>query len=79
MTTLEDNRIWLDLEASNLTFRAGQFLEKLLRDRGIERTRSSESSVVRADAIRACIDESLLEELRKHLNERTEQESRNAA
>jgi len=79
MTTLEDNRIWLDLESSNLAFRAGQFLERRLVDRGIERTRSSESSVVRADAIRTCMDESLLEELRTFLNERTEQESRNAA
>lgn len=79
MSTLENGRILLDMEASNLAFRAGQFVEKLLRDRGIERTRSSESSVVRADAITACIDESLLEELRTHLNERTEQEPRNAA
>ena len=79
MSTVEDRRILLDLEASNLAFRAGQFLEKRLRDRGIDRTRSSGSSVVRVDAIRTCLDESLLEELRTHLNERPEQEPRNAA
>lgn len=79
MSTVEDLPIVLDRQAGDLAFQAGQFVAKLLRDRGIERTRSSESSIVRADDIRACIDDSLLEELKNHLNERRGQDSRNAA
>ena len=79
MSPLENGRIFFDADASTLAFRAGQLVEKLLLDRGLELTRSSQSSIVTPDTIESCINESLLEDLRNHLNERTEQESRNVA
>ena len=79
MSTLADGRIFFNNDASTLAFRAGQLVEKLLLDRGLERTRSSDSSIVTADVIQACVDESLFEELKKHLHERAEQEPRKVA
>ena len=79
MSTLENGRILFDDAAGTLAFRAGQLVEKLLLRRGLELTRSSDSLIVTADTIEACINESLLEDLRGHLDERAEQESRKVA
>jgi hypothetical protein len=79
MSPLENGPIYFDADASTLAFRAGQLVEKLLLDRGLELSRSSESSIVTAGTIEACIDESLLKDLRRHLNERAEQEPRKVA
>lgn len=79
MSPLENARILFDANASNLAFRAGQLVEKLLLDRGLEVARSSQASIVTRDTIESCINDSLLEDLRKQLNERAEQESRKVA
>lgn len=79
MSSLENARILFDPDAGTLAFRAGQLVEKLLLDRGLEVARSSQASIVTPGAIESCINDSLLEDLRKHLNERAEQESRKVA
>jgi len=79
MSPLENGRIFFDADASTLAFHAGQLVEKLLLNRGLELTRSSDSSIVTVDTVEACIDESLLEDLRRQLDERTEQEPGKAA
>jgi hypothetical protein len=75
----ENDRVFFDVDASTLAFRAGQLLEKLLLDRGIEVARASQSVVVTSEDIQSCIDDSLLVQLREHLHERSEQESREVA
>ena len=79
MSALENDRIFFDADASTLAFRAGQLVEKLLLDRGLELARESQSAVVTPENIQSCLDDSLLEQLREHLHERGEQESRKVA
>ena len=64
MSSLENGRILFDGDASTLAFRAGQVVERLLLQRGLERARSSESPIVTADTIEACINEFSLDDLR---------------
>jgi hypothetical protein len=79
MSPLENGRIFIDTDASTLAFRVGQLVEKLLMDRGLKLARAAQTSVITADDIESSIDDSLLEDLKKHLNEPAEQESREAA
>lgn len=70
---------YIDNAAGDLAFHAGQLVEKLLLDRALTMSRTSATSIVTADILQACIDESLVEDLRKHLHERAEHESRKIA
>lgn len=81
MSQVEEKRIVVHVDAGTLAFRAGQLIEKILWDRGIERAGKSRSSIVTPEDIQSCLDDdSLLEELRRRLNdERAEHESRNVA
>ena len=79
MSSVANDRILLEMSASTLAFRAGQLVEKLLIQRGIEVARDSNSPVVKAEYIRSCIDDFLLQQLRQQLNERDGKESRTVA
>ncbi len=79
MSPLENDRVFFDADASTLAFRAGQLVEKLLLDRGLKLASESDSRIVTSDNIQSSIDASLLEQLRKHLDERSEHESRDVA
>lgn len=79
MSSFENGRVFFDGDASDLAFRAGQCLEKLLLSRGLERARSSQSMTVAADEIKAALDEGVLVELRRALDERAQEESRKVA
>lgn len=79
MPVTDHDRICFDFHASDLAFRAGQVVEKLLLDRGLEQARKCQSSIVTPEDVESGIDDSLLDHLRKHLHERAEQESRKVA
>ena len=79
MSPTENPRIAFDADASTLAFRAGQFVERLLLERGLEVASSSQMSVVTSEAIQSSMDDSLLDDLRKHLNGQVEQQSRKVA
>lgn len=79
MSTATDDTVRFQLGASEFAFKAGQFVEHLLLERGLKAARDENSPVVTVHAIRSCVNEDLLEDLRKHLDERAEQESRSAA
>lgn len=75
MSAVRDDRVLIDGAASNVAFRAGQFVERLLLNRGIQLARASDSSIVTVEDVRSCVDDALVEELKKHLDE----EQRNSA
>ena len=52
MSPLENGTMCFNHDAGTFAFRAGQLLEMLLLDRGLERTRSSGSSIVTGEAAR---------------------------
>ena len=79
MSETDPHQVFFDFHASDLAFRAGQLVEKLLLDRGLDQASKSQSSIVTPDDIQSGIDNSLLDQLRKGLRERVEQESRKVA
>jgi hypothetical protein len=79
MGTLESSRPYLDDYASDFAFRTGQLVERLLVQRGVQAALDEEKSVITLDIIQSCVDQTLLDQLRSHLHERAEQESRKVA
>ena len=79
MSKSVSNPILFDSDAGAVAFRAGQLVEKLLLDRALKRAGESGASIVKPEIIEACIDESLLDDLKRHLNEQTEREAQKVA
>lgn len=79
MSHIENPRVFIDGDASDLAFRAGQCLERLLLARGLERARASQSTTVAAVDIKSTLDDGVLAELRKSLDEPAPEESRMVA
>jgi hypothetical protein len=79
MSAVAEDGVLIDVPASTLAFRAGQVVEGLLLDRGAEVARRAGGTVVRVEHVRPCIDETLLDQLRKQLDEQAERGSRDAA
>ncbi len=67
-TTVNDP-IVVDSGASILAFRAGQLIESLLVDRGIELARKSGSSIVTAEYVESCLDQVLFDHLLRRVRE----------
>ena len=78
MSINKDEQILLDLNASDLAFHVGQIFEKLLLDRGMEKAKAAQTAFVTIEHVESSIDESIIEELRRKLNERKKQEAATA-
>ena len=70
MSTLANGRVLLDAGASDLAFRAGQLVEEILVERGVEVARQAGTSVATIDHIQSCVDGALLNQLRERLGNR---------
>ncbi len=70
MSTLANGRVLLDAGASDLAFHAGQLVEEILVERGVEVARQAGTSVVTVDHLQSCIDVALLDQLRQRLGNR---------
>jgi len=72
MSRTEENRILLDVKATDVAFRAGQSLEQLLLDRALEVARQAGATVVTAKHVESCLDpfplEQFLDLMRESLN-----------
>jgi hypothetical protein len=79
MPPLENDHIYFDDDAGEYAFRAGQLLEKILLERGLDMARKSQVAIVRSETIELCVDQLLLDQLRKQLHERAKQGSRKVA
>lgn len=79
MSESVSNSIVFDSDACAIAFRAGQLIEQLLLARAYERASDSDASIVKPQIIEACIDESLLDDLKRHLNEQPEQAAQKVA
>jgi hypothetical protein len=79
MSVIPDDRLMISRGASDVAFRMGQIVEKLLLDRATALARKSDAPIVAAEHVRSCLDDVLLDHLRKHLDERGEPDSREAA
>lgn len=53
----------VDVRASTFAFQAGQLVERLLLDRGLDLARQSGSSVVTAEHVESCINRALFDQL----------------
>ena len=69
MTSTVNDPVVLDSYASNLAFRVGQLVERLLVDRGIELARKSSSTIVTAEQVESCLDQVLFEHLLRRVRE----------
>jgi hypothetical protein len=59
----------VDSAASELAFRAGQLVESLLVNRGMELARNSGSSIVTAENVESCLDQVLFDHLLRRVRE----------
>ncbi len=57
------DRVVVDVRASTFAFRAGQLVERLLLDRGVDLARQSGCSVVTAEHVESCINRALFDQL----------------
>ncbi len=57
------DRVVVDVRASTFAFRAGQLVERLLLDHGIDLARESGCSVVTAEHVASCLDLALFDQL----------------
>jgi hypothetical protein len=57
------DRVVVDVRASTFAFRAGQLVEQLLLDRGLELARQSGCSVVTAEHVASCLSPTLFDQL----------------
>ncbi len=69
MSSIANESVVVDSDASNLAFRAGQLVESLLVDRGIELARRSGSSIVTAEYVESCLDQVLFDHLLRRVRE----------
>ncbi len=69
MSSTVNDPVVVDRGASNLAFRAGQLVESLLVDRGIELARKSGSSIVTAEHVESCLDQVLFDHLLRRVRE----------
>lgn len=79
MSAIAENVVRFQFDASTFAFDAGQLLESLLWERGLDRARNTDADVVTLQLIRTCVDDGLFEELRKRLHEQLQREPRKAA
>ena len=75
MSSTVDDRVVVDLRASNFAFRASQMVERLLLDRGLEIARQSGSSIVTADHVGSCLDHVLLDQVLERMRESSHDET----
>jgi len=69
MSSLANDRILLHADASTFAFRAGQLLEELLIERGIETARQMDMRAVTVDHMRSCVDVALINHLCERLGD----------
>ncbi len=70
MSTLANGRVLLDAGASDFAFHAGQLVERILLERGVEVARQAGTSVATVDHIQSGVDGALLDQLRERLGNR---------
>jgi hypothetical protein len=59
----------VDGNASNFAFNVGQWIERLLMDRGIELAGQSGSLIVTAEHVESCLDQVLFDHLLRRVRE----------
>lgn len=69
MSSAVNESVVVESLASNLAFRVGQLVERLLVDRGIELARESGSLTVSADHVESCLDQALFDHLLRRVRE----------
>jgi hypothetical protein len=69
MSLALNDRVVVDIAASNLAFRAGQVVERLLLERSIELTSRSGSSTVTAEHVESCLDHTIVGQLLERMRE----------
>ena len=69
MSSTVNDSVVVDSHASNLAFRAGQLVERLLVDRGIELAGNSGSLIVTAEHVESCLDQVLFDNLLRRVKE----------
>jgi len=69
MSSTVDESVVVASHASDLAFRVGQLVERLLVDRGIELARESGSPIVTAEHVESCLDQVLVDPLLRRVRE----------
>ena len=58
------DQVAVDIRASDFAFRAGQLVERLLLDRGLQLARQAGCSVATAEHMESCLDRGLFDQVR---------------
>ena len=74
MSSIAKSAVLVDGSASDFAFRAGQLLERLLVERGVDAASRSGLTVVTSQHIESCLSDPLLDDLRKTLGADTNAE-----
>lgn len=69
MSSAVTESVVVECRASDLAFRVGQLVERLLVDRAIELAIESGSPMVTADRVESCLDEALFNHLLRRVRE----------
>jgi hypothetical protein len=72
MSSAVNDRVLVDVGASDFAFRASQLLERLLLDHGIQVACQAGSSIVAAEHVESCLDHALFDELLKRVRENSD-------
>ncbi len=70
MSSAVNDHVAVDVSASSFAFRAGQLLERLLLDSGIELARQSGTPIVTAEHVESCLnDDALFDQFQERVRE----------
>ena len=69
MSSTASDHVVVGAGAGNSAFRAGQLVERLLLDHGIEQASQSGASIVTAEHVESCLDHALFDHLSRRVRE----------